>query len=69
MRLTLSTDGTSGPYLIAPKKQSEELLKYFRANGVSCVLDAHGVGNDSVINFGSGAEVAIIEDLLKRWQG
>lgn len=68
-RLTISTDGTSGPYVIVTPEQLGLLTSVLRAQGLPYHVDEDAVLLSwtpalAVINFGLGADVAQIQQVL-----
>ncbi len=68
-RLTISTDGTSGPYVMVTPEQLGLLTSVLRAQGLPFHIDEDAVLLSwtpalAVINFGPGADVAKVQQVL-----
>ena len=68
-RLIVSTDGTTGPYIIVPVKQVGEVRKLLDSGGVSYWVDEDAISIDgkpevTIINLGRGADAPHVQRIL-----
>jgi hypothetical protein len=71
--ITVSTDGTAGPYVMVPLDQLDALTALLQRHQVSFWVDSdaislNGMPEIAVINLGRGASVAHIQQLLDEAQ-
>lgn len=69
--LTVSTDGTAGPYVVVTSEQLGLVVEALRAEGVRFQVDREAVLLDgepalAVIDFGTGADVTRVQGVLDR---
>jgi hypothetical protein len=69
--LTVSTDGTAGPYVIVTPEQIRPVTEALRADGIRFQVDNEAVlpnGTEplAVIELGSGADVRRVQEVLDR---
>jgi len=67
--LSVSTDGNSGPYIMVPVSQLEELRLLLDGNGVPYWVDQEAISLDgrpevTVVNLGSDTDPNAIQKLL-----
>ncbi len=68
-RITVSTDGDAGPYVMVPLDQLNVVTALLRDKQVSFWVDSDAISLDgkpeiAIINFGRGANVVQIQQLL-----
>lgn len=68
--LTVSTDGTAGPYVIVTPEQLRPVLEALRADGIRSQVDDEAVHNGTqalaVIELGENADVQRVQKILDR---
>ena len=69
--LTVSTDGTAGPYVIVTPEQFRPVMEALRADGIRFQVDneaalPNGTEPLAVIELGSGADVRRVQEVLDR---
>lgn len=67
--LYVSTDGDSGPYIMVPVRQIDDVRALLDANGVPYWVDEDAISLDgkpevTVVNLGRGADPAAVQDIL-----
>lgn len=67
--LSVSTDGTAGPYIMVPVSQLAEVRRLLDREGVGYwveddVISLDGAPEIAVMNLGRGADVSAVQDLL-----
>lgn len=68
-RITVSTDGESGPYIMVPLDQLESLTAKLKEGRISFWVDADAIALDgkpeiAVVNLRRGADVGQVQRLL-----
>ena len=68
-RITVSTGGDAGPYIMVPLDQLEAVEGVLRNRGISYWVDADAISLDgkpeiAVVNLGRGADVGQVQRLL-----
>jgi hypothetical protein len=68
-RLTISTDGDAGPYLMVPSEQLDDVTRVLNENQVPHSIDHDAIELDgrpviAIVNFGRGADAATIQTLF-----
>ncbi len=68
-RLTVSTDGTAGPYIMVPVSQLDEVKAVLGKHGVPFRVDEHAISLNgtpeiAVINLGRGADASAVQYIL-----
>lgn len=72
-KLSVSTDGTAGPYIILPVSQLADVRKALDRYNIPYLVDnntisINGKPADATINLGRGADVKFVQDLLDKEQ-
>jgi hypothetical protein len=72
-KLTVSTNGTAGPYIIVPTSRAQALRDYLAENGIQTThdqgqLQSEGKDLEDVLNLGS-ADPKQVQRLLDAWTG
>jgi hypothetical protein len=67
--LYVSTDGTSGPYVMVPVSQLDEVRRLFDSRGIGYWVEEEAISLDgtpevAVINLGRGADAAAVQTVL-----
>jgi len=68
-RITVSTDGGAGPYIMVPLDQLEAVKAVLRKQGVSFWVDANAISLDgkpaiAFVNLARGADAGQVQRLL-----
>jgi len=69
MLLYVSTDGDTGPYIMVPVKQIDDVLALLDAHDVRYCVDEDAISLDgkpeiTVVNLGSGSDAKVIQKIL-----
>ena len=67
--IRVSADGTSGPYVMVPVDQLEQVRKLLQANGIPYWVDHNAISVDgrpavAVVNLGKGTDPLRVQVLL-----
>ena len=70
-RLSVSTDGTAGPYIMAPLDQLDEVRQLLDQHNIRYSVDEHAISLDgkpyvTVVDLGRGADAAAVQTILDR---
>jgi hypothetical protein len=64
-RITVSTDGTAGPYVCIEAAKAVDVARHLRSRGIACSCAPNPTDTAiAVINLGSGADVAGAQEAL-----
>ncbi len=67
--LTVSTEGTAGPYIMVPETQLEAVCQLLDANGIPYwveeeVISLNGGPEIGVVNLGRGGDAQLVQSML-----
>jgi len=67
--LSVSTDGTAGPYIIVPVSQLDEVKRLLDSRRIRCWVDENAISLNgtpevAVINLGRGADALAVQAIL-----
>jgi hypothetical protein len=68
-RLSVSTDGNAGPYIVVPLAQVDDVRNLLDANEIQYWVDEAAISLDgqpelTVVNLGSGSDAAAVQKIL-----